>query len=348
MTETLNYCTLFNSAYLARGLAMYESLIRVCPDFHLYVFAFDDATYNFFKTSDLPHLTVISLNEFEDQDLLKVKPARTAGEYCWTCTPSTILYCLQKFHLTHCTYIDADMIFYSNPAILNEEAKNASVMITEHRYTAAYDQSATSGIYCVQYVLFRNDDRGLIALRWWRDACLEWCYNRLEDGKFGDQKYLDDWTTRFEGVHVLRHEGGGVAPWNLQQYKLISNDSGLFIQGRTASGSVRLVFFHFHGLRFYRPDVVEFSGAGYSIGTVWKELIFKPYAMLLFSLGEKIANGNHGISNANGMADGQYTTHAAQRFALAGTNFANRLRYILGRRPVFRKLENHVYRRDEL
>jgi hypothetical protein len=348
MTETLYFCTLFNSAYLARGLAMYESLRNVCPDFHLYVFAFDDSTYDYFNALELPQLTVISLREFEDPDLLRIKPSRTAGEYCWTCTPSTILYCLEKYQLSHCTYVDADMIFYSNPEVLNQEASKASVLITEHRYTSAYDQSATSGIYCVQYVLFRNDARGLIALRWWRDACLDWCYNRLEDGKFGDQKYLDDWTARFDGVHVLCHEGGGVAPWNLQQYQLIKMDNDLYVQGRTAKEPVRLIFFHFHGMRFYQPDVVEYSGAAYSIGHNWKEWLFKPYAMLLFSLGERIALGNHGISNPNGMVGGQFSTHAAQSFTVAKSNFINLLRFILRRRPHFRKLENHVYRRDEL
>jgi hypothetical protein len=221
-------------------------------------------------------------------------------------------------------------------------------MITEHRYTPAYDQSATSGIYCVQYVFFRSDERGLNALRWWREACIDWCFNRLEDGRFGDQKYLDDWTTRFEGVHVLNHEGGGVAPWNLQQYQLMIEGGLPYVQGRSASRPVPLVFFHFHGLRFYHPDIVEFSGAGYSIPSVWKKLLFRPYAMKLFQIAAEVQQEMPSILNPNGMSAGPYSTHLANGLAVFKDNMANGLRFLLGRRGQFRKLENHVYRRSEL
>jgi hypothetical protein len=96
--------------------------------------------------------------------------------------------------------------------------KDASVLITDHRYAPEYDQSKGSGKYCVQFICFKNDDNGMKALKWWRDACIDWCFSRIKDGKFGDQKYLDDWTTQYSGVHELQHLGGGVAPWNVRQY----------------------------------------------------------------------------------------------------------------------------------
>jgi hypothetical protein len=254
---TQQYCTLFDSYYLSRALVMYNSLVKHCPDFHLYVFAFDDRSESILKQLSLPHVTVIALSEFENQALLEVKPGRTKGEYCWTCTPSIIDYSIKRFGLNHCTYIDADLYFFSNPKPLLDEMRNDSVMITEHRYTRKYEQSTTSGIYCVQFVTFVNDDRGMKALTWWRDKCIEWCFDRFEDGKFGDQKYLDDWTTRFKGVHVLQHLGGGVAPWNVQQYEILKTDKGYLVTEKSTGNVNDLVFYHFHALRFLKNGAVD-------------------------------------------------------------------------------------------
>ncbi len=254
----IHFCTLYNSNYAAKGLAMYYSLVRHCPSFHLYVFAFDDKLVAALNKMQLEHMTVISLKEFEDEQLLAIKPTRTAGEYCWTCSGSTILYCLEHFNIDSCTYIDADLFFFSDPSVLIAEmGADDDVLITAHRYTPAYDQTATSGKYCVQFMTFKNTENGLHVLRWWRNACLEWCYNRMEDGKFGDQKYLDDWTTRFKGIHELQHLGGGVAPWNMQQY-VFRNESGQIWGTDTATQKeFPVVFFHFHALDCFKKGCLR-------------------------------------------------------------------------------------------
>ena len=253
----INFCTLFDSNYSAKGLAMYYSLVEHCPSFHLYIFAFDDKLVNALMKMRLEHVTVVSLNEFEDEELLGVKPTRTPGEYCWTCSGSTILYCLQHYNIDSCTYLDSDLYFYADPSVLIDEMGNDDVLITEHRYTPKYDQSKNSGKYCVQFMTFKNNANGLKILKWWRNACLEWCYNRCEDGKFGDQKYLDDWTTRFQGVHELQHLGGGVAPWNMQQYEFTRKGKSVFGVESLTGKEFPVVFFHFHSLQCYRKGFLR-------------------------------------------------------------------------------------------
>ncbi|MBL7815865.1 MAG: hypothetical protein JNL70_12695 [Saprospiraceae bacterium] len=325
----LNFCTLFDANYLARGLVTYDSLMAVTEgDAHLYVFAFDDKCYNVLTSMQLPNITVISLTEFEDEQLLAIKQTRSRGEYCWTCTSSTILYCIEKFNLSHCTYIDADMYFYQNPKILiDEKPSNCSVIITEHRYTPAYDKSKLSGKYCVQFMYFDNTKEGLDALKWWRERCLEWCYNRFEDGKFGDQKYLDDWTTRFAGVHVLRHLGGGLAPWNVQQYGFFDkNENAKFLNVYLGEplpnfilesqsniwGFIKdlysnlynndfwskkfhikyfpTVFFHFHGVKLYENGGAVFAPKMYILNRAVRSIFYEPYIQKLKAAQQKLCS----------------------------------------------------------
>jgi len=281
-----NFCTLFDSNYLSRGLALYKSLEKVCDDFHLYIFAFDYKSAEILNKTSLPCATVIQLKDFEDTELLKVKPTRSVAEYCWTSTSSTILYVLEKYKTESCTYLDADMLFYSSPKPIFDEMRDASVLITEHRYTPRYDKSKKSGKYCVQFVTFKNDERGLAALKWWRERCLEWCYAKAEDGKFGDQMYLDDWTTRFKGIHVMEHLGGGLAAWNVQQYDFYEQNGKIFGKELKSSKEFEVIFYHFHYLRFLDNNSLEL-GRRLLSGKV-KNIFYKPYVRELQKLKEEI------------------------------------------------------------
>lgn len=295
-----NFCTLFDKNYLTRGLALYYSLEKHCDNFHLYIFPFDEITYSLLKQLKLSKVTLISLKEFEDEKLLAVKPGRTVAEYCWTSTSSTILYVLNNFEVDNCTYIDADLFFYSSPKPLFDELGDKSILLTEHRYSPQYNKEIKSGKYCVQFVTFKNNSEGRKALQWWRERCIEWCFNRFEDGKFGDQLYLDDWTERFDGVHVLKHLGGGLASWNIQQYNIHKKNGALYVSEKNNQVRYPVVFYHFHYLRFFTNNEIEL-GRRFLSDEV-KEFFYKPYIFYLESMKEIVKNIDnsfdpHGSSN---------------------------------------------------
>lgn len=251
---------------------MYHSLVNTEEEFTLYVFAFDDLAAEILRALKPAHMRVVTLKEFETKRLLEIKKTRTKVEYCWTCTSFIIGHALDAYALEEITYLDADLYFFAPPRLLLEEfhAADCDVLLTEHRYTPRYDQSHVSGKYCVQFMTFRNNANGRRILTWWQDRCAEWCYYKIEDGKLGDQKYLDDWTERFSGVHVLQNIGGGAAPWNIQQYQCAP---GPCIDG------TRLIFYHFHGLVWQRMNL--FNWGVYDIDETVARLIYEPYTQEL-------------------------------------------------------------------
>jgi hypothetical protein len=192
-----------------------------------------------------------------------------------------IRHVLDKFGPDMVTYLDADLYFFAPPSILLEEFEKSkgSVLITEHRFTPGHERALIRGKYCVQFMTFRRDEQGLAVLSWWGERCLEWCYARLEDGKFGDQKYLDDWTERFPGVHVLEHPGGGVAPWNAGRYRVSLDNGRLWGEEQGSGRKFAIVFYHFHHLRIYDNGYVDLGH--FRLPHELKKLAYVPYLVAL-------------------------------------------------------------------
>jgi hypothetical protein len=265
------FVTLFDSNYLTRGLAMYRSLLRHSKSFHLWIICFDQTAFDILSRLELPHISPVSLQQFEDEKLLKIKSERSPVEYFWTCTPSTCLYVLQNEpHVDMITYLDADLMFFSNPEPIFTEMADSSILLTEHRYLEEFDKSISNGIFNVQFMTFVRNKEGLLALSWWRDRCLEWCYAKSEDNKFGDQKYLDSFPEMFQNVHILKHLGAGLAPWNSDRYKITEKSHQIFVD------NYPLIFYHFHALQIYQLNI-GYVCPQYPISNSVRRLIYKKY-----------------------------------------------------------------------
>lgn len=231
-----HYVTLFDSLFLPQGLALHMSMERHVKDYTLWIICVNDETYEVLTRLSLLNVRLLQLSQLETKELLRVKPIRSKGEYCWTLTPFAPRFVFEADEeVKRVTYLDADLWFRMSPEPIFNELKYSqkSILITDHAYSPKYDQSNVSGRYCVQYITFSRDIPAEKVRVWWEDRCIEWCFARFEDGKFGDQKYLDQWPKLFSNhVHILIEKSFTQAPWNTDRFKYEA-----------------AIFYHFHGLR---------------------------------------------------------------------------------------------------
>lgn len=244
------YCTLFDSNYLDKGLTLYRSLCECEESFRLYVFAFNDRCRDILRQEALENMVVVSMEEFETPELLKVKKERTMAEYCWTCTPFTIQHVLDKYNEPVCTYIDADLMFYTSGSYVIQKMydNGCSCVIVPHRLPntpKGRAQEEHAGKYCVEFNTFVNNADGRAALDWWAEACLDWCFYvpPKTDHRFGDQKYLEEFPKRFPGVYICEDVGVGMAHWNAAQLKMGPKPGEVL--DRNTGKVYPTVFFHF-------------------------------------------------------------------------------------------------------
>lgn len=260
------YCTLFDSNYALKGIAMLRSLAGHSAALHVYVLCMDELTETVLVGLKLPYVTCVKLAEVETEEILEAKKDRSIAEYCWTLSSCIPWHVMQRHpEIDFITYVDADLLFYSQVEPIYAEIGDASVAIIEHRFTPRFSHLEVNGRFCVEWVSFRRNQEGMECLRRWRVQCIEWCYYRLEDNRMGDQKYLDEWPRLYGGVHIIQHLGAGVAPWNFDQYAIVTDEQS----GTTVNGAP-LIFYHFH--QFQLHD----DGTFYRLSPAYTELRREP------------------------------------------------------------------------
>ncbi len=282
----VRYVTLFDHRYAGRGEIMMKSLrLHHKGPWQLDIVAMDQIAETEICLWNEPRVKVHALTSLLTPELIEIKNTRTITEFYWTMTPFVLQAMLHKYQET-VTYLDADLCFYSDPQILINEYPEAPILITEHRYSWWNDQQPTAGRFCVQFLTIRPTELGEKALKWWTRACRKWCHSWYEDGKFGDQKYLDDWLVRFPGTKVIEHPGAGLAPWNVTDYSL-KIDSGVFrVKRRKTKKWDDLIFFHFHQTTHLGNGKWELGP--YHLPQAWLDFIYQPYIEALTAFEKKI------------------------------------------------------------
>ncbi|WP_123259744.1 cell envelope integrity protein TolA [Bacillus sp. PK3-056] len=289
-----NFCVIAGKEYCIKIMAVYESLAKNSDNFNLWVCCTDAITHKFLNEKNLKNMHLIRVEEIENDQLRAVKQERMINEYCWTLKSFLIEYILKNNDIEQVLYCDGDIYFFSNPASIFNEWGSASIFLTPQRDLDWVEQKY--GKYQAGIIGFRKDEIGLSAVQWWKERCIEWCGVVESNGRFGDQKYLDQLPIMYDNVRISSNLGVNAAPWNI----IYNNDFNVSLQGdKVFINNDPLVAYHFSCITIYDSDKYDlWSMHQLNIQKEIMNYIYVPYLDLLENLIKNYQNSYPGIIKA--------------------------------------------------
>jgi hypothetical protein len=298
--KTRGYVTYFNQRYIARAHVMLRSLRRHDPAAEIFALCFDEPAQRLTAELGDSRLSIVSPQELYDLDpALAACRDRGASAFRATHKPALALYALRKRpDLGAVAHIDADAYFFSTPEPLFAEIGEAPIALSPHRFVFNQQRNEWVGRFNAGFIYWKNDVAGRRCLIEYRVDCIDWCApESMPDGRFMNQGYLTRWPQRYPGVHIIRHPGVNLAPWNIAGHSIDA------ARGITVDG-VPLIFFHFSGLVAddrgrWRTGYTEF-GTNLKIA---RRAIYAPYLEEVERAEQRIARRWPGLERAKPVWD---------------------------------------------
>lgn len=287
-----HYCTHFDHRYLSRGLAFIRSLRRHVPDATVWALCLDDDAFGILTHMQEPGVRPVAMGALEADDpelAMARRDGRSLVEYYFTCKASLITYVMRHtVEAEAVSYGDSDIFFFDDPQALYDEAGDAPVIVTPHRFAPAMRHLENHGRFNAGWLVFRRCPEGLAALDWWRCRCIEWCRDTVDEAnrRFADQRYIDRFAELFPHTHASRHLGANLAPWNVATVNFSRRVDVILLDGRDS-----LLFFHFHGIkpvwrRWYKTSHDDYRAP---MSPLVRNAIYRPYLKALRAIEREIA-----------------------------------------------------------
>ena len=213
-----NLCTVSDSSFLIKGLAMYDSIQESSEDFMLHYLLIDAQINTSNIDKHQANVKFYNINDLlsENEELQKIKEDNY-DYFCWILSAYFTNYLINKYDFDSVTYIDSDIYFYQNINILFEQFGSKDIGVFRHRMFPL-GMYRPEGLLNVGVVYFKNTAVGKEALGWWVDAVINKKYPGL--ATCGDQKYLEFFMYAYPNNIQLDGDAGHSAPWLWQIYNI--------------------------------------------------------------------------------------------------------------------------------
>ncbi|WP_338646043.1 hypothetical protein V5J73_11585 [Flavobacterium sp. KS-LB2] len=269
--------TICSNNYLAQAKTLGDSLFEKNPNYKFIIGLCDELSneidYSFFGNIEILPVSQINIYCFDEiikkYDIIELNTS---------IKPSFFKYFINKYEdLETIIYFDPDIQIFDNLLLLEEHLKENDVLLTPHILNpigvdnlSPYENLFLNfGIYNLGFLgLNPKSQNALNLLDWWEDKTLKIGFNRVAQGLFVDQLWLNLAPIFFKKVKVLEEYGFNVAPWNLHERNTIElvDDKCIMVDGS------RLVFYHFSSYNFTKPELFSKSYNRYNSVILSKEI----------------------------------------------------------------------------
>ena len=246
-------CSIVSNNYLPFARVFARSLLEHHPDAEIYVclvdrphpsLSYDDEPFEvvFAEQLDIPRFQNFAFR----YSILELNTA---------VKPFFLRYLHEEKGCSQLCYFDPDILVTADLGELYERVATSDAVLTPHILEPIDDQASPgetdfllSGSYNLGFLGLRFHDATLRFLSWWEDRLYRLCLNRVEEGLFVDQRWMDLAPSFLDEVSILHDPGYNVAYWNLVHRRVDRRDGAHWV------GDARLRFFHFSG---FHPEQLE-------------------------------------------------------------------------------------------
>lgn len=251
--------TVCSNNYLAQARTLQESLQATNPEFQFFVALVDEYSdsidYSVFQEG-----TIIELMESIVPNYGDMISRYSIIELNTAVKPFVFQY-LQALYpwAGSLFYFDPDIFVYHHLQPLLDKLVTDDVLVTPHFLTPVpidekmpqESMALNYGIYNLGFIAIKNSSTSAKKLiQWWGERTYRYGYFNTCEGLFVDQLWMNLSTVYFQGVHVLRHKGCNIGPWNLYE-RTVSFDTSTnrFVM----PDQEPLIFYHFSSFSYKNP-----------------------------------------------------------------------------------------------
>jgi len=242
-----SFCTLFSEKYLLQGLALITSIKRHHSNSKIWVLALDEKTH--LALEELSLENVILLSNYDREQILnyftKFQETRSYAESIFTTKPYFLSQVLEKVEEDEfLTYVDADTFLFDTLTLDTLTSMRADILLSPHYFNSNSSKNLVYGYFNAGLVGFKNNEIGKLAARKWVKLCAEWCYLKLDNDRFADQKYLESIDSEWRSHCHYFEFGINFSTWSFSE-----NLNFEFANKFNYVNSNKIVLFHFHGFK---------------------------------------------------------------------------------------------------